>query len=164
VRQDVDAAVGPDVGVVVAGAQVLPDHLGVAVQLDHAVAVRGIANALVDHEQVAVRIDQGFAEIDVRIGLRAPHRGVRVPHGAERATPFVQHRAIHIDEIGGGLVPGGVEGHAVLRARAVVDRDAAVRKARRVPQIGRVHIVVGGQLLVHRLAAQVRAGDVRPRE
>jgi hypothetical protein len=120
VRQHIDPPVRPDVDVVMGMRQVGPNDLRVAIQLHQPVAIGGVADALVNCEQVAVRINQGLAEIDVRIGLRPLHRGALGPHGAVRPAPFVQHLAFHADEKGGGLVTGGVERETLLRERRVM--------------------------------------------
>jgi hypothetical protein len=150
VRQHVDPPVGPDVEVVMGMRQIAPHHLGVAVELDQAVAVGGVAGALVDGEQVAVRVEHRLAEVDMRVGL-GPHRGALVPDAAVRPAPRVQHLAVHADEKGGGRVAGGVEGDAVLGVTLLMQGNAPIGAASRVPEVGAVDVVVGRQLEVERL-------------
>ena len=76
----------------------------------------------------------------------------------------MQHLAVHADEVGRGLVAGGVEGEAVLRALRLMHRNAAVGAGRRVPEVRGKDVVVGGELAVKRLASRVGARDLWPRE
>src|SRR5918995_743885 len=61
-------------------------------------------------------------------------------------------------------MPRSVEGHAVLRARGIIRRDALLGAARGVPEVRGIDVVVRGQLVVEGLAPVVGAGDLRSRE
>ena len=90
VGEGVDRAVRGDVEIVMRLLEIFPDQIGILVHLDHAVAPRRVADALVDHQKVAVRVEVGLTVVDELVRLRPGDRRALVPDLAVRQVPLVQ--------------------------------------------------------------------------
>ncbi len=143
--------------------QILPDRPRVLVDLDEAIAPRRVARGLVDDQQVAVGVEVSLAKVDQRVGLRRLDRGALVPHLAERQPPLVQHVAAHRDQHRMRAVARGVERDAGAGARRVVHGDARLVGAHRLPELGRVVLIVLAPLVEQRVAAAIGVGKVARR-
>ena len=148
------AAIRSQVEVVVHGAVIRPDDVGIGIELDHAVAPGRVGRGDVDRDQVTVGLHDRLAPVHQLIALSRTAIRCGVPQLSVGQAPTMDFVAVHADQMGRGAAAAGVQGIAGVSLCRVVDGGAAGVGTGLAPLV-RLHVGVFDLALEYKCAARL---------